>query len=406
MSSVDKLLPLPEFIFLLTVMITILAMATDVMLPGLDVIALELGVENPNNAQQVILFLFIGYTVGQLIAGPLSDSIGRKPVIYLGYTLFIVGCFISMFAQSFTFMLIGRILQGIGASGPRIVSVALVRDLYEGRSMAKIMSIIMGFFILVPAIAPLIGQGIIYVFGWRATFGWLLLLAVIAFVWFAVRQPETLVIEARKKFSIREVVKSFIIICKIRVTMSYSIACGIIFGAFVSYIGTSQQIYSITFKAPELFPLYFGGTALTLGIGSILNSKLVMTVGMRFLTRLSFTATTILSLLYVFVVLYFDGFPPLWTFLMWNALLFISLGFMFGNINALAMEPLGKMAGIGAALIGSLTTLISLPIAWIVGQTFNGGVTPLVIAYAITGIISLAIILWAELANSKAEPIC
>ena len=405
MSSITKLLPLPEFIFLLTVMITILAMATDVMLPGLDVIALELGVKNPNNAQHVILFLFIGYTVGQLIAGPLSDSIGRKPVIYLGYTLFIVGCLISMFAQSFTFMLIGRFLQGIGASGPRIVSVALVRDLYEGRSMAKIMSIIMGFFILVPAIAPLIGQGIIFVFGWRATFGWLLLLAIIAFVWFAVRQPETLVTEARKKFSLREVVKSFLIICKIRVTMSYSIACGIIFGAFVSYIGSSQQIYSITFKSPELFPLYFGGTALTLGIGSMLNSRLVMTVGMRVLTRLSFTATSTLSLLYVFVVLYFDGIPPLWTFLVWNALLFISLGFMFGNINAIAMEPLGKMAGIGAALIGSLTTLISLPIAWVVGQTFDGGITPLVLAYAITGIISLAIILWAELAKSTAESI-
>ena len=386
-------------------MITILAMATDVMLPGLDAIALDLGVANPNDAQLVILFLFVGFTIGQLIAGPLSDSIGRKPVIYIGYLLFIIGCLFSMFSQSFTFMLFGRILQGIGASGPRIISVALVRDLYEGRSMAKIMSIIMGFFILVPAIAPLIGQGIIYFFGWRSTFGWLLLLAIIAFVWFGVRQPETLTVGSRKKFSIRSVLSNFVTICQIKITMSYTIACGLVFGAFVGYIGSSQQIYSITFKSPELFPLYFGGTALAVGLGSILNSRLVMTLGMRILTRSSFLVTSILSLLYIIVVIQFDGVPPLWTFLVWKVLLFASLGFMFGNISALAMEPLGEMAGIGAALIGALTTLISLPIAWFIGYSFNGGVIPLVLAYALTGIISLIIILWADSPSDNIETI-
>ena len=403
MERVHKLLPLTEFIILLTVMITILAMATDIMLPGLDLIAAEFGLVNQNNSQHVILFLFIGYTIGQLIAGPLSDSIGRKPVIYLGYVLFITGCLISMFAQSYLILLLGRFLQGVGASGPRIVSVALVRDLYEGRAMAKIMSIIMGCFILVPAIAPVLGQGIIFVLGWRATFGWLLLLAIIAFVWFAIRQPETLTTSARKKFSVHDVVESIKAICHIRITMGYSIACGFVFGAFIGYIGSAQQIYSITFQSPTLFPIFFGATALAVGMGSIINSRLVMTIGMRFLTKISFSCTTIISLLYAIVVLQFDGIPPLWTFLVWKTLLFVSLGFMFGNINAIAMEPLGKMAGLGAAIIGSFTTLISLPIAWLVGQTFAGGVTNLVFAYMITGFASITIILWADSPSKNVE---
>ena len=163
-------LPFPEFILLLAMMTSIVALATDMMLPALDRIGAELGATNANDAQLVISSMFLVFAVGQIAVGPLSDSFGRKPVIYAGYLVFAAGCLLSMFAAEFTTMLIGRVLQGLGAAGPRIVSMALVRDGYEGRAMARVMSFVMAVFIVAPAIAPALGQAVILAAGWRATF--------------------------------------------------------------------------------------------------------------------------------------------------------------------------------------------------------------------------------------------
>ena len=205
MNAPAKPLGMPEFVTMLAMMISILALSIDVMLPVLDRIGAELGVVDVNDTQLIVSGMFLGFAAGQIIAGPLSDSFGRKPVIYGGYAVFIAGCVMSMTAASFEIMLAGRVLQGLGAAAPRIVSLALVRDGYEGRAMARIMSIVMGAFILVPAIAPSIGEAILLVSGWRAIFALLLVMALIATVWFAARQPETLPATQRRKFSLANI---------------------------------------------------------------------------------------------------------------------------------------------------------------------------------------------------------
>ncbi len=399
MKTPQKPLPIAEFVILLAMMVSIVAMATDVMLPALDIMGRDLGVSDANDTQLIISALFLGFAAGQVVAGPVSDSIGRKPVIYGGYLVFIVGCLMSIFATSFAVMLAGRVLQGLGAACPRIVTLALVRDGYEGRAMARIMSIVMAVFIIVPAIAPAIGQGVIMVSGWRATFVLLLALAVVSFAWFAVRQPETLPAGSRRVFSLSGIMAGLSEACGFRAAVGYTVAAGFIFGAFLGYLSSAQQIFQVAFDTGEYFPLYFGVAALAIGSASICNSQLVMRLGMRLLTRRALIGSVAVSLCFLVPVVLMDGVPPLWLFMGWLLANFFCVGIMFGNFNALAMEPLGHMAGLGAALVGSLSTFISLPLGWAVGNSFDGGVLPLVAGFALLGLASLVVMAWAERAQ-------
>ncbi|MGI9433517.1 MAG: multidrug effflux MFS transporter [Geminicoccaceae bacterium] len=396
MSRRSDPLPLAEFVVLLAMMISIVALSTDIMLPALDIMGQDLNVAGANDIQLVVSSLFLGFALGQIVAGPVSDSIGRKPVIYVGYLVFIVGCLLSMFASDLTIMLAGRVLQGLGASCPRIVTVALVRDGYAGRAMARIMSIVMAIFIIVPAIAPAIGQGVIVLAGWRATFALLLMLSIAALAWFALRQPETLSASERRIFSISNVWAGTLEVCSHRTVIGYTLGAGCIFGAFLGYLSSAQQIFQISFDKGSLFPFYFGVAALSIGAASLVNSKLVMRLGMRVLTWRALVGSTLVSAGFLFPVMMTGGVPPFWLFMLWLLTNFFFVGIMFGNFNALAMEPVGHMAGLGAALIGSLSTLISLPLGWVVGHRFDGGVFPLVVGFAVLGGAALVAMIWAE----------
>ncbi len=391
-----KPLGVPEFVGLMASMVSIVALSTDIMLPALDEIGRDLGLADANDAQFIVTSLFIGFGAGQLIAGPLSDRFGRKPVIYVGYVVFIVGCLFSMFAEEFWVMLVGRVLQGLGAAAPRIVTVAIVRDGYEGRAMARIMSIVMAVFILVPAIAPAIGQGVVALSGWRATFGVLLMLAATGSVWFALRQPETLPPGARKPVTVRTLADGFRHVIGERVTVGYTIAAGFIFGGFLGYLSSVQQIYQTTYEVGTLFPLYFGIVALAIGAASIVNARLVMRLGMRVLTGYALMVLTGASLAFLAVVLATDGVPSFALFVAWQLLAFGCIGLLFGNLNALAMGPLGPIAGLGAAITGAVTTLMSLPLGTLVGRLYSGGITPLVGGFALFGLASLVAMLVTE----------
>lgn len=391
-----KPLSLPEFVTMLAVMISILALSIDAILPALGQISKDLKLENSNDAQLVLSAMFLGFAIGQICAGPLSDSFGRKPIIYIGYVIFIAGCLIAMVADNFQLLLFGRVLQGLGAAAPRIVSIALVRDGYEGREMARIMSIVMAIFILVPAIAPAIGQGVMLFTSWRSIFTLLLITAVIAFCWFALRQPETLHEDKRRKFSLNNIVSGIAETLSYRTVTGYTLASGIIFGAFLGYLNSAQQIFQITYNTGDWFAVYFGVAALAIGLASIFNSKVVIKLGMRFMTKHALIWLTLLSTLFLVFVFIQDGVPALWSFMIWLLAAFFCCGILFGNFNALAMEPIGHMAGLGAAVVGSLSTFISLPIGWAIGTSFSNTITPLVLGFALLGTSSYLLIIWTE----------
>ncbi len=377
-------------------MMALTALSIDAMLPALPQIGSDLGVVNPNDRQLVVSILFLGSALGQLFFGPLSDRTGRKPAIYAGYFLFICGSLVSMFSANFPVMLLGRILQGLGLSAPRAVTLALVRDQYEGRRMARLMSFVMTVFILVPMIAPTIGQGILLFAGWRSIFGSFLFFALITIVWFASRIPETLAVEKRIPFSLQRISNSIREILKIRPAIGYTLAAGLINGAFLGYLNLSQQIFQEQYALGELFPLIFATISLALGSASFLNARLVMRYGMTRLVRLALGIVFTLAVVFLGISVLLAGQPPLWAFMAYLMVSFFCTGIIFGNINALAMQPLGHLAGIGAAVVGSLSTLIAMLLGMLIGRSYDGTVLPLVIGMAVLTGLSIFVVRWAE----------
>ncbi len=388
--------PIGEFVARTALMISLVALSIDAMLPALQEIGGDLGAQRRNDAQLVISALFLGLAVGTMVYGPVSDSTGRRPPIYAGFALFILGCLLSMVATSFPVMLAGRFLQGLGAAGPRIVAIAVVRDQYAGRAMARIMSMVMAVFILVPALAPAVGQAILLVAHWRAIFGVLLGLALVALVWFAFRQPETLTAGHRAPFSLLRIGRAIYETCTHRTAFGYTIAAGLIFGAFIGFLNSSQQIFQEQYGLGKLFPLYFAVLALSIGSASWVNSRLVMRLGMRRLSGLALTGLSGLSLTFFVIAWAAAGDPPLWALMAYLVAAFFCVGILFGNFNALAMDPLGHIAGVAASVIGSLTSFISLALGTAVGQAYDGTVLPLVGGFAALGLASIAVMRWAE----------
>ncbi len=375
-------------------MMSLVAMAIDAMLPALGAIGVDLGVVNENDTQLVVSAIFLGLAVAQLVFGPLADSWGRRPAVHLGFGLFLTGSAVSLFAPTFEVMLFGRFMQGIGAAGPKIVSVAIVRDQFKGPVMARIMSTIMAVFIVVPALAPAAGQAVLLFAEWRAIFGLLLAQGAVAWMWFALRQPETLAEAKRMPLSINRIGHAILETCRNRVALGFTVAAGIVFGAFLGYLTSAQQIFQGQYGVGEAFPFYFGGLALVLGAASIVNARMVVRVGMLAMSTRALSGLVLTSAMFSVAATILNGHPPLWFFMVFLSSAFFCIGMLFGNFNALAMEPLGHIAGTAAAVIASLSTFISLGLASVIGRAFDGTVLPLVYGFLALSLVALAIVQW------------
>jgi DHA1 family bicyclomycin/chloramphenicol resistance-like MFS transporter len=389
-------LPFAEFVALMACMTAMVALSIDAMLPALATIAQDLGAQRANDSQLIVSLIFLGLSIGQIFYGPLSDSTGRKPAIYLGISIYLIGSLLAFLAWNFQVMLIGRFLQGVGAAGPRSVAMALVRDQYSGRAMARVMSFVMTVFILVPIVAPMLGQGILLVAHWRAIFGLYLVLALLIGGWFTLRQPETLTSERRTPFQIGRILGAFREVFVNRIALGYTVMAGLISGGFVGYLNSAPQIFQQQYGLGAQFPFYFATLALALGGASYVNAQLVMRFGMRTLSRWSLITLGGLSLLFLLPDWYFAGQPPLWSLMAYLLLGFFAVGILFGNLNARAMEPLGHIAGVGAAVVGSFSTFLSTFIGGAIGQSYNGTVLPLVGGFALLSLLSLLVMVWAE----------
>lgn len=391
----------PEFVALVAILMAMVAMSIDSMLPALGLIASDLGAREANDRQLILSMLFLGFSVGQLFYGPLSDAIGRRRALVLGLVFFVAGSFLCAVATSFEMLLAGRLLQGFGAAGPRIVSVAMVRDQHAGRSMARIMSMSMSVFILVPVFAPAIGQGVLLFASWRVIFAGLCFMGLVAFFWFMMRQPETLSVEKRKPFTPGGLGRAVLEVLRHRISLGYILATGCIFGAFIGYLNSTQQIFGEAYGLGAAFPLYFGSLAAGLGVASIINSRLVMKFGMQYLSMRAGIVLAITAVLLMLTELMLGALPPLWLFMAAFGTIFFCSGVLFGNYNALAMEPMGHIAGSASAIIGTATTLLSLIIGTVIGQAYDGTALPVSIGFAVMGLGAVAAQAWAEAGRAK-----
>lgn len=370
-----------EFIALVAMLTAIVAFSIDAMLPALPEIAQALAPDTPNKAQLIISSFVLGLGFGTLFTGPLSDSFGRKPVVIAGSVLYGIGSLIAWHSAGIETLLAARVLQGIGAAGPRVVAVALVRDLYSGRSMARIMSLVTMIFILVPAVAPSIGAVLIHWLGWRQIFLAFIVFAAIASLWLALRQPETLPREQRRALSPRALWQAAREVLSHPTVRLSIVAQTLLLAMLFSTLSQIQQLFGSTFGRANSFPLWFGAIALSAGVGSVLNARLVMRLGMQ---RLALGITMAQIVLSGIATLAFLSPLPLQVtfviFVPWVASIFFQISLSMGNLTALAMEPMGHLAGMATALMSSLATMGAAIIAAPIGQLYDGSPLPLAVA--------------------------
>lgn len=381
-----------EFVALMAALMSIVALSIDALLPALPEIGAALNVTDTNDNQLLITMIFLGLGFGQLIFGPLSDSFGRKSMVYFGFVIFVLASAICVTTQSFEIMILGRILQGVGLSSPRTISIAMIRDSYSGDYMAKILSIVVMFFILIPVIAPSIGQLLLNYYDWKAIFNVNLILSFLIILWFWIRQPETLTKAKRIRYSPRIFIDGTREFIKHQDAIAFTLISGFITGSFMVYLSTSQQIFEQQYDMAELFPYLFASTAIAVGTSTFLNSRLVLKHGSFKLVQLALIGYICISVLYI--MLFWSGANPSIEVLIGFFLLqFFAIGFLFGNLRALAMQPLGHIAGIGAAINGFVSTVMAVPIANYIGSFVKDSVLPLFVGFSLFGAFSLIVFL-------------
>lgn len=381
-------LPLPEFIFLMASLTSLVALSLDAMLPVLDTIGDEVGSTSQQQNYLIISLFFFGMALGQLFFGPFADAFGRRTTMALGSTLFLLGTLCCYYAQSIEILLLGRVIQAFGVSGPRIASMAIIRDLYSGDAMARVMSFINVIFILVPMLAPLIGQTIAQEFGWRNIFSVFAAFSLLSCTWFFYRQSETLPLSKRNSLNITKIASSIFWMIKQPSVMVPASALGIIFGAFLAYLSSSQTIFQTIYLTGQWFPLLFACLALSIGSASFVNGLLVMKLGMIKISQFALIMTTLFGLILTVLALYFSGKPPFVVFFATMFFGFFFIGILFGNLTSLAMVPVGHMAGLGAAFTGSLTSLIGVPISMLINHFMSNTITPIALGFLIFNLLA------------------
>lgn len=382
-----------EFVGLTAALMALTALSIDIMLPALPEIGSALGVDNQNDRQLVVILYMAGFAAGQLIYGPLSDRLGRRPVLLAGLAIFVAGTIAALVSQSFYWLLAARIVQGLGAASPRVMAMAVVRDLYSGRQMARVMSFAMMVFIIIPVFAPSIGQGLIHLGDWYWTFYALLAIGLGLTVWAGSRLPETAPsargVEQPLAFS--QSLKMAILDPQ---TVAYGTATGFMFGCLLSYVASAQQLFVDVFDVGSMFPLLFGAVASTMAVASFINARLVGRLGMRRVSHIALVSFLIASL--CLTAASELGVATLPVFAILVATTFFLFGLIAPNFNALAMETQGHNAGMASSVVGSLSTSIGAVAGGLIGHAFDGSVLPLSLGFAGCSLIAFLIVLWAE----------
>lgn len=392
-----------ELVSMMAGLMALNALAIDIMLPAMPAMGDALGVSDPNHRQYVITSYLVGLAVAQLFFGPASDRFGRKPplvVSLVGYAVVGLGC---VFAPSFWWLVAARALQGVFASGARVIALGIVRDAYRGRGMAEVMSLIMMVFMVVPILAPNIGQVVLYLGPWPWIFAVLVAVGVAMAIWTALRLTESLPHGKRRPIDLKGLLGAYGQVLRTRATVGYTLATGMIFGGLMAFIGSAEQIFSEVFDRRAGFTLYFAGVAGTMMFAALLNSRLVKRFGMRKLSHLALLG---------FVLLNAAETALLWSgaggqFILFYGVLgssFFCFSFIGANFNAIAMEPLGEIAGTAAAFLGFISTLIAAGLGAVIGQQFDGTIVPLVSGFAGVSLAALITVLVTERGRLLTEP--
>jgi len=391
-----------EFVGFIAACMALSAMSIDIMLPALPLLHADFKLTDPNQAQAVVAFFLIGTGFSQLFYGPLADRFGRKPILIVGLALFTLAGVLTTVADSFAALLAARVLQGIGVGAPRVMAVSLVRDRYAGARMAKVMSLAVMVFMIVPVLAPSLGQLVLMVTpNWHWVFGTLVVAGIALMVWTVVRLSESLPLERRRPLTPRSVYSAYRQTLTTRRCVGYMVALSLIFGAHIGFINSSQQIFVDVFDAGRTFPLLFAAIALTTGMAAFVNAKLVRRIGMRRIVVNGLVAIVVINLFHLGIDL--AGHETLLVFMLLQGASVFTFGLLASNLNALAMEPMSHIAGTASSVIGFTSTIGGAMIGLTIGLMFNGTVIPLNGAYVALALASLVIAYFTEHPKKPAQ---
>ncbi|MDI7863322.1 multidrug effflux MFS transporter [Rhizobiaceae bacterium n13] len=385
-----------EFIILMALLMALNALAIDIMLPGLQQIGASLGVENENHRQYVVSAYLIGFGAAQLFYGPLADRFGRRLPMLGGLAVYILSALAVVFVPSFGGLLVLRFIQGIGSAATRVITISVVRDIYGGRQMAEVMSLIMMVFMVVPVIAPGTGQVIMFFGEWHLIFLFMAIAAIIVAAWMYFRLPETLHPQDVRPFTVASILDGFRIVLTNRIALCYTLASTFIFGALFGFINSAQQIYVGIYELGAWFPVAFAGVALFMAFASFINSRLVGRLGIRKLSHSSLLGFITINFIWLMVQIYGPQPMPFALFITFFALAMFQFGWIGSNFNSLAMEPLGHVAGTASSVLGFMSTIGGALIGAIIGQEFNGTALPMVLGFFTVSVIGLALVLIGE----------
>lgn len=370
------------------------ALAIDIMLPALPDIGRDFGLVNDNDRQLVIISYVALFGVSQLVYGPLADAYGRRMVLVIALVLFVAGTILSVVAPSFELFLAARCLQGIGAAATRVIATAVVRDLTSGPRMAQVMSMAMTVFLVVPILAPGIGQLILFIAPWRWIFGALLIYSGLVLAWTLMRLPETLTAENTTPFRPRAIAESYGRVFADRQTVGYMMATTFLTSCLFGYITSSEQLYVDTFNLGPLFPIAFASIALAMSGGTFLNAKLVIRRGMRNISHAMLLAFLLMGVAHLAYTLLFGA--HFWSFIVLLALNFSVFGMIGANFNALAMEPMARNAGAASAMFGAVQASGGALLGGFIARGFDGTPMPFLIGVVLSALAGIATVLWTE----------
>ncbi|GGY52656.1 multidrug effflux MFS transporter [Parvularcula lutaonensis] len=383
-----------EFIVVIAALMALNAFAIDIVLPAYPELAQAFSVTDETDVAMILVTYILGFSVGQLAFGPIADRYGRRAPLFVGMVLYALAAIGVLMTADFTAVLLLRALQGVGAAATRVIALAVVRDTMKGREMASLMSLVMMVFMVVPIFAPMAGEGLLIVSGWPGIFWAMALSAIALLAWCAVRLPETLKPEYRRDLSARTIVNGFGAILRIRLVAGYCAATAFFFSALFAFLTVAQPLYVGVYGLDRTFTIAFGAVAALMAVTSMVNSRLVHKLGARRLSHGALIAFTALS--GVLTLLSFGGNPPFWLFMTLMALLFPLLGLIGANLNAIAMEPLGEVAGSASAILGFLQSAVAGLIGAFIGSLFDDQVVVLAAGFTIVSGLSVLSIWWAE----------
>ena len=384
------------FVVIISLTMALAALAIDITLPAFATMRQDFGLPEGSSAvAPVITAALVGLAIGQIAWGPLSDSLGRKVILYSGIAVYVAGAVGSTLAPTLTVLYLTSFVTGLGASGARVVALSSVRDTYSAQAMAKTMSYVMMVFLLVPLIAPTLGAAILGFTDWRFIYVFVALAGIVVVI-VNRRLPETLPPENRIPLHFGNLARSARFVVTNRLTMGYTLAQTAVFGFFASYLATSELVINEVFGMGRWFTLVFSGFAALLAVAVVINNQLLNRLQLRTMLRIAFGGFTVVAIAFAAMALATDGVPPFGVFIAMLAPLLLVHGLLLPNLNAAALIPMGSVAGTAAAIIGLISILGGSIIGSFIDRAFNGTILPLALSAAVLGIISLAFAMWAD----------